>query len=194
LTGVYPGAHRGDSPPQPRLHRDRRSSSPWATTADVLVEPNFGVCPFCAHGELIRAHSGLVQRTMIGRTSLGISRTSGHFRDSMLRPENPGVGGSTPSLSTIFFSALAAQTHQYHCANCAQIGSRSAHVGAFQRRSMRRFSSLRLGCLRYLLFDTEPPDHEREFTLVLDGLQRGNSPVAPLRIRSKPSQRTKSGW
>ena len=27
---------------------------------------------------------------------------------------------------------------------------------------------MRLGCLRYLLFDTEPPDHEREFTLVLD--------------------------
>lgn len=37
-----------------------------------------------------------------------------------------------------------------------------------------------------LTFDIEPPDPEREFTLLLDGLARGDMPVPPLRIRFKP--------
>jgi hypothetical protein len=43
-----------------------------------------------------------------------------------------------------------------------------------------------------LTFDIEPPDPEREFTLLLDGLARGNMPVPPLRIRFKPNQRTRT--
>jgi hypothetical protein len=41
-----------------------------------------------------------------------------------------------------------------------------------------------------LIFDIEPPDPEREFTLLLDGLARGDMPVPPLRIRFKPVQDT----
>ena len=58
------------------------------------------VCPFCAHAELIRAHSGSLRRMMIGSTPLGTSSTSGHLRESVARPENPGVGSSILPLST----------------------------------------------------------------------------------------------
>jgi hypothetical protein len=43
----------------------------------------------------------------------------------------------------------------------------------------------------YVSFDIDPPDAEREFTLLLDGLARGGLPLPPLRIRFKPSQRTR---
>jgi hypothetical protein len=43
----------------------------------------------------------------------------------------------------------------------------------------------------FVFFDIDPPDPEREFTLLLGGLARGDMPVPPLRIRFKPSQRTK---
>ena len=41
-----------------------------------------------------------------------------------------------------------------------------------------------------LTFDTEAPDPQREFTLLLDGLARGAMPISPLRIRFKPDQNT----
>lgn len=38
--------------------------------------------------------------------------------------------------------------------------------------------------------ESAPPDPEREFTLFLDGLARGDVPIPPLRIRFKPVRRT----
>ena len=65
---------------------------------------NREVCPNCAHDERIPDHSGALQRTMKESLCDFAVRISAHFRDAGPRAENPGVGGSIPSLPTRVFS------------------------------------------------------------------------------------------
>jgi len=61
------------------------------------------VCPKCARQERTPDHSEPLQRTMTESPPDCRARISGLFRVSCSRTENPGVGGSIPSLPTSFF-------------------------------------------------------------------------------------------
>jgi predicted RNA-binding Zn ribbon-like protein len=56
------------------------------------------MCPKCARFEGIPDHSGALQRTMTESTLDCTARVSADFHDFEFRTENPGVGGSIPSL------------------------------------------------------------------------------------------------
>ena len=110
----------GGRPHQPSCATGGRTTSPGDPPIPSHAQ-EAGVCQACTHAELIRAHSGSFRRMMVGSTSLGTSSTSGHLRDSVARPENPGVGSSILPLSTISFQRLAAPTLPADRGQCAQI-------------------------------------------------------------------------
>ena len=57
-------------------------------------------CPNCAQDEPIPDHSSTLWRTMTESVCDCMISTSAHFHVFWSRPENPGVGGSIPSLPT----------------------------------------------------------------------------------------------
>jgi len=75
--------------------------APCRLRASPTTRP-FGLCPNCAQEERVPDHSSALRRTMTGSTDCTV-RISAHFAVSWSRTENPGVGGSIPSLPTIFW-------------------------------------------------------------------------------------------
>ena len=63
-----------------------------------------GLCPSCAQLRRIPDHSSTLQRTTPSEASCSTSNSYAHLHDLGNRTENPGVGGSIPSLPTMFFA------------------------------------------------------------------------------------------
>ena len=65
------------------------------------------MCPSCAQRRRIPDHSSALQRTTPSCQSVSTSNSYAHLHDLGNRTENPGVGGSIPSLPTISLLILS---------------------------------------------------------------------------------------
>jgi hypothetical protein len=78
---------------------------------EVLAQSGFNrsrqLCPNCAQLQRIWDHSSTLQRTRPSGACCSTSNSYAHLHGPGNRTENPGVGGSIPSLPTIFFSKLS---------------------------------------------------------------------------------------
>ena len=67
------------------------------------VGAGLGLCPSCAQLQRIPDHFSTLERTRPSEASCSTSNSYAHLRRPGNRTENPGVGGSIPSLPTMFF-------------------------------------------------------------------------------------------
>ena len=91
------------------------------------------MCPNRVHFRPTRANSGALRRTMVRRARPCAVRPCGHFRDPGPKPENPGVGGSIPSLPTIPFQVVARRSLPSRASapiSCPSRGHSGARSGA----------------------------------------------------------------